>query len=119
MEIHKLILENLTSGIITLDSYGTVLYINPMAEKILHINHKKIIGKTYNEAFGVYFELENLITQMIKKNKTVRRGEIEIGHGSIILKIGYSSMPLKNEEGKHFGYNIIFQDLDVISAYDK
>jgi len=119
MDIYRIILENLTSGIISLDIDGIILYINPMAEKILHIKRNDIVNKKYNIAFSIYPELNYMIDNMIKNNKTIRRDNLEITHGSIILRIGYSSMFLKDDNGRQIGYNIIFQDMDVISKYGK
>ncbi len=118
MEVCWLILENLTSGIISVDLKGNILYINPMAKKILHIIND-ITNKNYKEVFHNYSELENLIDEMLSLNKTIRRGEIEITHAVIKLKIGYSTMQIKNKDGILMGYNIIFQDLSLIADYDR
>ncbi|MEF3279716.1 MAG: PAS domain-containing protein [Elusimicrobiota bacterium] len=115
---YKIILDNLTSGITTVDKNGNIVYINSMAGKILHLS-TDIISKNYMDAFKNYTELCDLIYNMIKENKTVRRGEIVITHASILLKIGYSTMQVKDENGELLGYTIIFQDLNLVGKYDK
>jgi len=118
MDIYKLILENLKSGIISFDVAGNILYLNPMAEKILHIQREDLINKNYKEVLTQYPEFEDLIYTMITQNKTVRRGEINITHAEFILRIGYSSMQIKDTTQSIAGYTLIFQDLSIISKYE-
>jgi len=112
MDIHKIILENLTSGIISFNENGIILYLNPMASKILHLKNSNISGKSYKDVFYIYPSLCELIEDIIKNDKIIRRGELMITHSIIELKIGYSSMIIKAEDFK--GYTIIFQDLSII-----
>lgn len=111
MDIHKTILENLTSGIISLDHNGIILYINPTAAKILHLRNLDITGKSYREVFFIYPSLSELIDDIIKNDKIIRRGEIILTHYTIELRIGFSSMIMSSENFK--GYTIIFQDLSI------
>lgn len=108
--IYKAILDNLTGGLISVDETGIVIYINPMAEKILRIEGKNCIYKNFKQAFYSFPELSTAIEKMISSGKSVRRAEIKILHAELPLKIGYGTMPIKIE-GKIVGYYIIFQDI--------
>ncbi|MBP7796416.1 MAG: PAS domain-containing protein [Elusimicrobiales bacterium] len=119
MDIHKLILENLKSGIISFDVDGNILYLNPMAEKILHLNREELINKNYKDVLNQYTEFEDLVYDMISENKTVRRGEMNITHAEFILRIGYSSMQIKDTNQSIVGYTLIFQDLSIISKHER
>lgn len=112
MELHKAILDNLTSGILTLSREGIILYLNPMARKILHIS-KDIENSHYKNSLSSLPEIVKLIDDMIENNRTVRRAEVNIMQSNFYLKIGYSSMQLKDGP-KHIGYTIIFQDLSIL-----
>lgn len=113
MEIYKDILENLSSGILVISKDGNVMYMNPMAKKILHL-YNDLENTTYIESLQNYPELVEMIRNMIETNKTVRRSELTIKQSNFYLKIGYSSMQLKNSKDEHIGYTIIFQDLSII-----
>lgn len=115
--IHQLILDSLTSGLIYFNTDGIIQYINPTAKKILHINYD-INQKKYTEIFEIYPPLLNLIKNTIETNHTVRRSEISVEHGSITLKIGYSTMQVK-DGNDIVGYSIIFQDLNIVGNYEK
>lgn len=112
MELFKTILDNLTSGILTLSKDGVILYLNPMAKKILHIP-KEIENTHYKESLSSLPGLVEVIDDMIKNNRTQRRAEVMIVQGNFYLRLGYSSMPVK-EGQNHIGYTIIFQDLSII-----
>lgn len=113
MEIYRNILESLTSGIISISRDGRILYINPIARKILHL-YEKIENIHYKEAFQRYPEIIDLIYDMITNNKTIRRGEVRTSHVDVDIVIGYSTMQIKDEKNNHIGYTIIFQDLNIV-----
>lgn len=107
---HKALLDNLTGGLIGVDNDGIVIYVNPMAGKILRINEKECLYKNFREAFVSYPDLIEVIDRMMKTGKTVRRAELRIMHADVPLKIGYGTMIVKSE-GKNLGYSIIFQNI--------
>lgn len=112
-EIYKNILENLSSGILTISKEGVILYINPMAKKILHLSHE-LENTNYEKSLQQYPQLLEMIAEMIKTNKTTRRSELTIKQSNFYLTIGYSSMPLRNSKNEQIGYTIIFQDLSIL-----
>ncbi len=109
---HKALLDNLTGGLIGVDNDGIVIYINPMAGKILRINEKESLYKNFREAFALYPDLTGVIERMMKTGKTIRRAELRIMHADVPLKIGYGTMIVKSEE-KKLGYSIIFQNISL------
>ncbi|MCX7905594.1 MAG: hypothetical protein N2446_02710 [Elusimicrobiales bacterium] len=115
MEIYKYILDSLTSGIISFLKDGTILYANPMAKKILHISYS-LENTSYKESFKNLEGLIDVIDDMIKNSRTIRRAEVKIKQSNFYLNIGYSSMQLKDENNNHIGYTIIFQDLSILYA---
>lgn len=113
MEIYKDILDCLSSGVMAFSKDGNIIYINPMAKKILHI-YEPLENTNYRESLCELKELIKVIDDMVINNKTVRRSEVKIKQSNFYLTLGYSSMQLKDSSQNHKGYIIIFQDLSIL-----
>lgn len=111
-EYYHCILDNLTGGLISVDTSGTVIYVNPMAGKILHWDDAhKCQDCNYEKAFASFPALKSVITETMQTGKTVRRAEISIMHANVPLVIGYSTMRVLDHDGKQLGVTVIFQDI--------
>ncbi|MGC9071004.1 MAG: PAS domain-containing protein [Elusimicrobiales bacterium] len=113
MEIYRNILESLSSGIIAFSKDGRIIYLNPMAKKILHLPHP-IENTDYRKSLSSIPQLVGVIDEMIISNRTVQRAEIKIVQSNFNLTLGYSSMQLKDSNMNHIGYIMIFRDLRII-----
>lgn len=114
------ILDNLTGGMISIDNEEKVVYINPMAGKILHISDpRRLLGLKYNIAFKSFPALKEVIQETLETGKLVRRSEITIMHASVPLIIGYSTLQVKNVMGKILGVAVTFQDITFLSTNKK
>jgi len=119
-EFYKFILNNLTGGLVSIDIKGNVVYMNPMAYKILHIeSSNKVLDMPYTKSFENFEALSKVIKETIETGKTMCRAEISIMHANVPLIIGYSTMMIKNTKGADLGIAVIFQDISFISAVKK
>jgi nitrogen fixation/metabolism regulation signal transduction histidine kinase len=117
VEYYQCILDNLTGGLISVDMSGKIVYLNPMAGKILHWDEAdKCLGCNYAKAFEGFPALKGVIKETLETNKTVRRAEISIMHANVPLVIGYSTMHVKNHEGNNLGVTVIFQDISFVGG---
>ena len=115
-EYYQCILDNLTGGLISVDLDGRVIYLNPMAGKILRMESDVCCrNKRYDEVFGAFPALKGVIKETIDTGRCVRRAEISIMHANTPLIIGYSTMLVKNHEGKELGVTVIFQDISFVA----
>ena len=120
VEYYQCILDNLTGGLISVDMTGKVVYINPMAGKILHWDGiRECMDCGYENAFKDFPALKTVIHEAIATGKTVRRAEISIMHANVPLIIGYSTMHVKNHEGRDLGVTVIFQDISFVGGNKK
>ena len=115
-EYYQCILDNLTGGLVSVDLKGRVVYLNPMAGKILHMDPDTCCKEMHFErAFDSFPALTGVITETIESGKCVRRAEISIMHANTPLIIGYSTMMVKNHEGTELGVTVIFQDISFVN----
>ena len=114
-EYYHCILDNLTGGLVSVDMAGKVVYINPMAGKILHMDHEHCCQDlNYAKAFADFPALKDVIAETLKTLHCVRRAEISIMHANTPLIIGYSTMLVKNHEGRDLGVTVLFQDISFV-----
>ena len=119
-EFYESILNNLTGGLVSIDIKGNLVYMNPMAYKILHIEpSKKLLNAPYDKSFEDFQALSEVIKETIETGKTVRRSEISIMHANVPLIIGYSTLMIKNAKGTDLGIAVIFQDISFVSVAKK
>jgi len=114
-EYYQCILDNLTGGLVSVDLKGKVVYLNPMAGKILHMDPENCCRDIqYDVAFEPFPALKGVIKETLETAKCVRRAEISIMHANTPLIIGYSTMLVKNHEGTELGITVIFQDISFV-----
>ncbi len=112
---YQCILDNLTGGLISIDLEGAVVYMNPMAGKILHLPEEASRRDLrYESAFEDFPALRDVIRETLETGRCVRRAEISVMHADTPLTIGYSTMPVKSHEGEQLGITVIFQDISFV-----
>ncbi|MBI5749488.1 MAG: HAMP domain-containing protein [Nitrospinae bacterium] len=113
------VLENIATGVISVDSHGRVSTINEAASKILNIQAKKVKGEPYKKAFDASYL--DPVRAMIKGMNEARResvnGQIQIMVSGRLITLLVNATALKNTEGKYLGMVIVFDDLtELIKA---
>jgi PAS domain S-box-containing protein len=108
------VLDNLTGGFLSVDLAGQVVYGNPTAGRILHIPMGAIVGKPYRQALEPYPALCEVIAAALESHQVVHRAEVSVLHRDTEMVIGYSTLIVRNREGKDLGVGIIFQDLTLV-----
>ena len=100
-DINKNIVENISSGILTLDKDGKINSFNKAAEDHTGYSLKEVYNCKVNDLFPNF-----------SFTKRVSRGELvfEKKDGTVLI-LGFSSSPLNDEKGKEIGHIVIFQDL--------
>ncbi len=113
------ILENIQSGVISLDADGKVITINTAAGAILNVTPDDVMGKNYGEILAAI--QSDSLQQMIRgiKLKTLRTVEKEvwatIKGKRTMLRV--SIMGLRDNVSQYLGLLVVFDDLtNVIKA---
>lgn len=100
--LNSMILDNMASGMLTLDNSGNVLQYNENAKKILHLE---------NMALGIPIKnhLPDFVNVFLDVAGTVYESEIETASGKRLLRIHKSA--LNDEVGEKQGAVMVFEDI--------
>ena len=114
------ILENMSSGMITIDRFGKMIYFNMAAGEILGINPKLARLATFKSIFlkkfpEFYYKIELALTTGYSET----RGEIELEVNGVRIPLGISTSILRGERGEIRGIIAVFQNLAEVKLMEK
>jgi two-component system phosphate regulon sensor histidine kinase PhoR len=107
----SIIISDMSDGIIVVDRDRTVTMINDAAQKMLDINEKNTIGRTFIEAVLDY-EINNML-QLCLQNRQKQTGLVITGPRRQTLGIAVTPMPHNQ------GCLILLQDLTDIQRFER
>jgi PAS domain S-box-containing protein len=110
-------LYSIGDAVITTDTNGLVLQMNPVAERLTGWNEKEAVGKPIGEMFNIIAEdsrqaMENPVERVLAEGKVVGLAN----HTLLINKQGNetpiadSGAPIVSKEGKTLGVVLVFRD---------
>jgi two-component system sensor histidine kinase PilS (NtrC family) len=116
--LHKSIVQSMSSGLLTVDLEGSIIFSNNAAESILGVCSADINGRSLTELFPSVqvSQLPGIKSQSGPKRPS---GRMETEYSSpqgVKITVGYSASILQNENGEAFGWTIIFTDLTRLKA---
>jgi two-component system phosphate regulon sensor histidine kinase PhoR len=111
------ILSSVVNGIIAVDSHKNILFINPMAQKMLNITEVDIAGKHLLQVIR-----NNKIDNMIKnilENRSFEENEITVSYPEEKIFRLYSNSIKYPDSNRIIGIIIIMQDVTEIKKLEK
>lgn len=111
------ILSSVVNGIIAVDSHKNILFINPIARKMLNINEAEIAGKHL-----LHVIRNNKIDNMIKnilENRSFEENEITLSYPEEKIFRLYSNAIKHPDRERVIGIIIIIQDVTEIKRLEK
>ncbi len=118
--LHRSIVQSMSSGLLTIDLNGHIIFSNNAAQEILGRKSDEIAGRAVTDLFRA-IEISQLPqTNRADARRPPPRMETDYIHpsgGQITL--GYSPSVLQNENGETFGWTIIFIDLTKLKAIEE
>ncbi len=112
------VLENVATGVISIDRDGVITSINSSAKNILGLKGD-VLGKKYWEVFpkDEYFAFYELIREMLRRSKDKEKRELTINVAGEIKHLLVGVSTLFREDGKFNGLVVVFEDItDFIKA---
>jgi len=112
----KDILDNMASGLMTLDREGRIMFANKAACELVEMSQDDVLGRKLEEVLvpqegAEKLTLEHLI--LISGDKLDHEATILTASGKVI-PIGYSASLMRDEEGDIWGIILSFKDLREI-----
>jgi two-component system sensor histidine kinase PilS (NtrC family) len=106
-EIHRRIVDNVASGLLSVDARGRVLSFNAEAERITGYAASEVIGLPLERLFPTEGRLETVDV----RSRAIREQLRFHNRAGESLHLGFSSSALRNSRGDVDGAVLIFQDL--------
>ena len=110
------ILENMSTGLASVDALGTVRHWNRAATEIVGLPADAVRGRHYREAFGPGLEsFAEQLHETLESGAAVSRHEAHVtrGDGSAV-PLGLSTSLLRDIYGERRGVIAVFQDLSEV-----
>lgn len=115
------VLQNITTGVITLDSDGRITTINPSAREMLAIEDRDPIGKRFEEVLNQdkYGEIVKNIAWGIKNRYRLPDKEINIVANGQTTTLALALSPLPQANGEFSGMIVVFDNLTQLIKAQK
>ncbi len=109
------IVQNLGSGVLSVDRSGNVVHVNRTAEETLGIEAAEVRGRKAVEALPeAVAPLVEVLAAGLSDGRPVSRGEVEIALGGTTLPLGVGTTILRDAGGEITGVVALFQDLTEV-----
>ncbi|RKZ15450.1 hypothetical protein DRQ53_09025 [bacterium] len=110
------ILDNMGSGVLTLDRDGLVQLLNPAAESILGVDVDVVRGRKVEELLGQRMPVfVAQLTDCIERGRVTDRCELHVDRGDgESIPLGVSVHSLDDPSGKRVGAVAVFKDLSNV-----
>ncbi len=115
------ILNNIATGVITLDAQGLITTINPSAREMLALPGGNLIGKSFKEILSssVYKGVRKTIEQGIQNNSKLHDREININFGAQNRTLAINLSPLGQSGNSFSGLIVVLDNLTQLIKAQK
>ncbi len=122
-KLYEHIVQNVASGLITVNAQGIITSFNRMAEEITGLKFEEVYHRKMEELFPGFLLKDNLPVPVFgKEGKKIQQGRWETKFqrkDGTILTLGFSVSPLKDSQDNEIGTIFIFQDLTKIREMEE
>ena len=115
------ILDNIKTGVITLDAKGTITTINPSAQEMLLLFDRDLVGKKVTEVLNdsKYKNITKSIQLGMKNDFKVREKEINISADSQNIMLSLTVSPLRQANDELSGMIVVLDNLTQLIKAQK
>lgn len=107
------ILQNISSGILTVDFEGRIIFANKAGEEILGLTKGQLVNRSLSDIFGQ--KASQVLVVPTKTEEAVQGDEIQLmTHDNKEIFLGYTTSVRYDSNGKMAGYIISFRDITHI-----
>lgn len=115
------VLNNITTGVITVDAKGILTTINPTAREMLGLEKKNLIGKGFKDVLNneKYGEIVENIERGLKRKHKVSDKEININFDSQNVILALTLSPLRSTNSEFSGMIVVLDNLTQLIKAQK
>lgn len=116
-KFHKGIIQNISSGIITIDFGEKITFINAAALKALDYRYDELIDKPVRMIFADEHESQSILHRLITHKQMFESKEVSLlSRTKKIIPVGFSTTMLTADDPKYNGVIISFRDLTNLNT---
>jgi PAS domain S-box-containing protein len=117
-QFHKGVIQNISSGILTIDFDETITFINSAALRVLDYEFNEIINKSVREIFADSDESDHILSELLIHKRMFESKEVNLlTRKQKVIPIGFTTTRLKSTEANHEGVIISFRDLTNVQNF--
>ncbi|MGH8003312.1 MAG: two-component system sensor histidine kinase NtrB, partial [Limisphaerales bacterium] len=113
------VLQTMNSGVLTIDRLGKVVFVNRMAEEILGISGKEVVGRDCREALKMPELVEKLFSALYFLKPENRSEVTVVSRMGRLIPLGMSTALLGEKETGIRGVVAVFQDLTYAKTMEE
>ncbi len=111
------ILENIATGVISLDKEGRVISINRAARGLLRLENEPCLEVSYRQIFheehlGV---LKETVKVMLRRGREGSRREVRLVREEGVIHLLVGASPLLDQEGRYSGMVVVMEDMTELA----
>jgi PAS domain S-box-containing protein len=111
-QFHKGIIQNISSGILTIDFDEKITFMNSAALRLVEYDYNELVGSSVRTIFADPQEAEAIITDLVNKRKMYESKEVSLlTRMQKIIPIGFTTTILDVSDPQFSGIIISFRDL--------
>jgi len=107
----EVVLKNITAGVVSVDAQGNITSFNHAAERLLHVNAAKAIGKHVRQGLGndLWSELWQPVEERMPSQVNFS-GQIELNLQGKTVTLLTDACRMRDEHGNDVGIVLVFDD---------
>lgn len=111
---NELILQNIPTGILTINLDGIITVCNKEAKKILDINEKRCVNRHFSEIFNLHHPFRNILNKYSKTTLEDQLTEATLVLAGRTVSLSIKTAPLYDPNNNLIGSNWLIADLSEI-----
>ena len=117
-QFHKGIVQNISSGILTIDFNERITFINTAALRVLGYDYTEIEGHSIREMFADSDQSDDILHELLDNKKMFESREVNLlTRTNKVIPIGFTTTILNARDNKYTGIIISFRDLSAIIEF--
>lgn len=119
-QFHKGVIQNISSGILTIDFDENITFMNTAALRLIDYEYNELVGKSVRNIFSDPQEANDILTELLIHKRMFESKEVSLlNRMQRVIPIGFTTTLLNAEHNTFSGVIISFRDLTNIQNLRK